>query len=148
MYRIINSLATAEFNKDIGAVEVNFNGQGDSSLYHTTMDIAMNIAVIYDTNRWLFTKDLFHDIDVDNFLFFIRKWSRKCSKLFESPSDNVQCKVALLTTSDSYKHLSEKYDWLDESPSEFSDLRLQVFINREDAYSYLAKQTNEKMLSM
>ena len=148
MYRIINSLATAEFNKEIGAVEVNFNGQGDSSLYHNTMDIAMNIAVIHDTNRWLFIKDLFYDIDVDNFLLFIRKWSKRGNDLFESHSDNAQCKVALLTTEDSYHHLAKKYHWLEGSPTKFNDLRLQVFLDRNDACAYLAKQPDEKMVSL
>ena len=150
MYRIINSLATAEFNREIGAVEVNFNGQGDSSLYHNTMDIAMNIAVVYDTNRWLFTKDLFHDIDVDNFLFFIRKWSRKCSNMFESRSGNAQCQVALLTTTDSYEHLLEKHGWLEESDTRFNDLYLQVFLGRKEAYAYLMGQerASKKILSL
>ena len=147
MYRIINSLATAEFNKDIGAVEVTFNGQGSASSYHSTMDIAMNIAVIYDANRWLFVKDLFHDIDVDNFVLFIRRWSKKCSELFETYSDNRQCRVALLTTPDSYAHLSEKYDWLEESRAKFSNLHLRVFLNRENANAYLLKRTTEGMLS-
>ena len=148
MYRIINSLATAEFNKEIGAVEVNFNGQGNPSLYHSTMDIAMNIAVIYDTNQWLFVKDLFHDIDVDNFLFFVKKWSIKCSTLLESYSGSNRCKVALLTTSDSYDHLLEEYDWLKHPHSKFTDLDLRVFLDREAAYAYLSEQTNTKMLSL
>lgn len=147
MYRIINSLATAEFNKEIGAVEVNFNGQGDASLYHTTMDIAMNIAVIYNTNRWLFVKDFFHDIDVKNFLFFVRKWSRKCKDQFDPGAENVMCKVALLTTADSYKHLSQEYDWIEESSTQFSDLSLQTFLDRNKAYSYLASRIEEKIFS-
>ncbi len=147
MYRIINSLATAEFNKEIGAVEVNFNGYGNSSLYHNTMDIAVNIAVMYDTNRWLFTKDFFHDIDVENFLFFIRKWSRRCSELFEPRSENQQCKVALLTTADSYEHLSEQHGWLEGTHTETSKLDLRIFLNREEANAYLASQVNEKIVS-
>ena len=148
MYRIINSLATAEFNKEIGAVEVNFNGHGDSSLYHDTMDIAMNIAVMYNTNRWLFIKDLFHDLDVDNFLFFIRKWSKECTGLFDANSGNMQCQVALLTTVDSYEHLSQKYDWLKGKRTKFSNLYLRVFFAREEAYSYLTGQISEKILSI
>ena len=148
MYRIINSLATAEFNKEIGAVEVNFNGQGDSLLYHTTMDIAMNIAVIYDTNRWLFVKDFFHDIDVNNFLFFIKKWSSKCSGQFDPHSKNRKCKVALLTTADSYAHLLQEYDWIKESSTQFSNLSFKVFLDRNQAYSHLSKQVEEKFLSV
>ena len=147
MYRIINSLVTAEFNKEIGAVEVNFNGYGNPSLYHQTMDIAMNIAVMYDTNRWLFTKDFFHDIDVNNFLFFIRKWSKRCSELFESHSENQQCKVALLTTVDSYEHLTEQHGWLEGTHTEFKNLDLRVFFAREEANAYLASQVNEKIMS-
>lgn len=144
MYRIINSLATAEFNKDIDAVEVNFNGQGNASLYHNTMDIAMNIAIVYDTNRWLFVKDLFLDIDVDNFLLFIRKWSKQCSN--PSASDS-SCHVALLTTPDSYQHLSGRYDWLEETRTKFSNLHLRFFFDRAEAYRYLSESVSEKMLT-
>lgn len=147
MYRIINSLATAEYNKEIGAVEVNFNGQGNPSLYHDTMDIAMNIALVYNTNQWLFTKDLFRDIDVDNFLLFVRKWSRKCSELLTPYVEYDSCRVALLTTPDSYEHLSEKYDWLEETNTKFSDLHLRFFFARTDAYRYLT-QINERILSV
>ena len=148
MYRIINSLATAEFNKEIGAVEVNFNGQGNPSLYHDTMDIAMNIAVIYRTNRWLFIKDLFRDIDVDNFLLFIRKWSKQCHQSLGSTSEESPCQVALLTTADSYEHLSERYNWLEETPVKFSNLHLRFFFSRTDAYDFLTKRADEKVVNM
>ena len=147
MYRIINSLATAEFNKEIRAVEVNFNGQGNPSLYHDTMDIAINIAVVYDTNRWLFTKDLFLDIDVDNFLLFVRKWSKQYSESFGHHFQDPLCHVALLTTPDSYQHLSEKYHWMEEVRTKFSNLHLQFFFDRAEAYRYLSERTDEKMLS-
>ena len=147
MYRIINSLATAEFNREIDAVEVNFNGQGNPSLYHDTMDIAINIAVVYDTNRWLFTKDLFLDIDVDNFLLFIRKWSKQCSDSFGHHFQDSLCRVALLTTPDSYQHLSERYNWLEEAHAKFSNLHMQFFFDRAEAYRYLGEKVDEKMLS-
>ena len=147
MYRIINSLATAEFNKEINAVEVNFNGQGNPSLYHDTMDIAMNIAIVYDTNRWLFTKDLFLDIDVDNFLLFVRKWSKQCSESFGPSTHETPCRVALLTTPDSYRHLAEKYDWLEETRTKFSNLHLEFFFDRAEAYRYMGEPVDEKMLS-
>lgn len=148
MYRIINSLATAEYNKEISAVEVNFNGQGNPSLYHDTMDIAMNIAVIYRTNHWLFIKDLFRDIDVDNFLLFIRKWSKQCHQSSDSHFETSPCQVALLTTADSYQHLAQRYDWLEETPVKFSNLHLRFFFSRPDAYRYLTGRADEKVVDM
>lgn len=148
MYRIINSLATAEFNREINAVEVNFNGQGNPSLYHDTMDIAINIAVVYDTNRWLFTKDLFLDIDVDNFLLFVRKWSKQYKESFGHHFHDPSCYVALLTTPDSYQHLLEKNEWLEEARAKFNNLHLQFFFDRAEAYRYLDKECiGEKILS-
>ncbi len=144
MYRIINSLATAEFNRATAAVEVNFNGHGDSSLYHDTMDIAMSIAVMYDTNRWLFTKDLFHDLDVDHFLLFVRKWSGKNHELFQAQPDHPPCRAALLTTADSYEHLAEKHQWLNETPTKFNQLQFRVFFDRRDAEDYLTSSVKEK----
>lgn len=144
MYRIINSLATAEFNKAITAVEVNFNGHGDSTLYHDTMDIAMSIAVMYNTNRWLFTKDLFHDMDVDHFLLFVRKWYSKNHELFEASADHPPCRVALLTTANSYEHLAEKHQWLNQTHTKFDQLQLQVFFDRSDAEGYLVSPVEEK----
>ena len=138
MYRIINSLATAEFNKTIAAVEVNFNGHGDPTLYHDTMDIAMSIAVMYNTNRWLFTKDLFHDMDVDHFLLFVRKWTSKNRELLQASADHPPCRVALLTTADSYEHLAEKHQWINEMHAKFTQLELRVFFDRKDAEHYLS----------
>ena len=145
MYRIINSLATAEFNKATAAVEVNFNGHGQPTLYHDTMDIAMSIAVMYNTNRWLFTKDLFHDMDVDHFLLFVRKWSSKNHELFEASAHHPPCRVALLTTADSYEHLAEKHQWLHETHNKFDRLQLRVFFDREDAERYLTSPAREKV---
>jgi hypothetical protein len=144
MYRIINSLATAEFNKATTAVEVNFNGHGDPALYHDTMDIAMSIAVMYNTNRWLFTKDLFHDMDVDHFLLFVRKWSGKNHELFETSADHPPCRVALLTTADSYEHLAEKYQWISETGNKFNQLEFRVFFDRKEAERYLTHPVKEK----
>ncbi len=143
MYRIINSLATAEFNKATSAVEVNFNGHGNPTLYHDTMDIAMSIAVMYNTNRWLFTKDLFHDVDVDHFLLFVRKWSSKNHELFEASASHPPCRVALLTTADSYEHLAEKHQWLNETRTKFNQLQLRVFFDRKEAERYLTRPVEE-----
>ncbi len=144
MYRIINSLATAEFNKATAAVAVNFNGHGDPALYHDTMDIAMSIAVMYNTNRWLFTKDLFHDMDVDHFLLFVRKWHTKNHEIFEASGGHPPCRVALLTTADSYEHLAEKHQWLDEIHTKFDQLQLRVFFDRKEAEGYLTGPVKKK----
>ncbi|MGB3778520.1 MAG: hypothetical protein WA960_09175 [Tunicatimonas sp.] len=144
MYRIINSLATAEFNKATATVEVNFNGHGDPVLYHDTMDIAMSIAVMYNTNRWLFTKDLFHDVDVDHFLLFVRKWSSKNHEIFEASADHPPCRVALLTTADSYEHLAEKHQWLNATHNKFNQLLLRVFFDRTEAENYLTSPSKQK----
>ncbi len=143
MYRIINSLATAEYNREIKAVEVNFNGQGNSSLYHDTMDIAMNIAVVYNTNRWLFIKDLFFDIDVDNFVLFIRKWSKQCSEPLAPGGGRIVSHVALLTTADSYQQLLGQHEWLNESQTKFNDLCMRAFVDRTEAYHYLEGPVEE-----
>lgn len=145
MYRIINSLASAEFNKKLGAVEVNFNGYGAAVLYHETMDIAMNIAVIYDTNNWLFIKDFFHDIDSHEFLYFVRKWSKTCSDLFEPLSENSVCQVALLTSSASHHKLVTQHDWLKKPETKFSNLNLRVYSNREEAYSFLSGKIQHQL---
>ena len=145
MYRIINSLATAEYNREIKAVEVNFNGQGNPSLYHDTMDIAMNIAVVYNTHRWLFTKDLFFDMDVENFVLFIRKWSKQYGESLAPDGDGVVCHVALLTTIDSYQQLLGQHDWLNESQSKFSNLCMKAFVDRAEAYNYLGVSVEERM---
>lgn len=144
MYRIINSLATAEFNRATSAVEVNFNGHGDPHLYNDTMDIAMSIAVMYNTNRWLFVKDLFHDMDVDHFLLFVRKWFGRDSELFDISANRSPCRVALLTTADSYEHLAEKYHWLNETSAKFNQLQLSVFFDRQDAEGYLTGPMKRK----
>ncbi|MEQ9443216.1 MAG: hypothetical protein RIG62_29535 [Cyclobacteriaceae bacterium] len=145
MYRIINSLASAEFNKELGAIEVNFNGHGEAFLYHDTMDIAMNIAVIYGINKWLFTKDYFHDIDSHEFLFFVKKWSKTCSELFEPESKNSICQVALLTTQESHHTLLNEHDWIRKPTYKFNNLNLKVFSSKKEAHVFLTGKVHRQL---
>lgn len=146
MYRIINSLATAEYSKDLLAVEVKFNGHGNPNLYHETMDIAMNIALIYDTNRWFFRKEHFEDISENKFIFFVSKWSKKASELFVNNPKNFICKVALLTSTESKDFLMENNLWLSSPQQKFKNLDLKVFTEKEEVNEFLIGEPN-KMLS-
>ena len=148
MYRIINSLASAEYNKKLGAVVVNFNGYGEPSLYHETMDIAMNIAVIYDTNKWLFVKDFFQDINPHEFLFFVKKWSNTCTTLLDSMKSKTECQVALLTTPASQRKLLTDNEWLKEPESKFNDLKLKIFTTQEEASSFLNPHKSRKLAAV
>ncbi len=147
MYRIINSLATAEFNKRLRAVEVKFKGWGDSELYHDTMDIAMNIALIYSTNSWFFVKDTFEDINEHKFLYFVRKWSNRAHELFSGDAKNHVCKVALLTTPNSKELLLKNHLWITDPQRKFQTLLLKIFTDKEEACEFLIGQPN-KMLSI
>ncbi|MEM9831212.1 MAG: hypothetical protein AAF944_11285 [Bacteroidota bacterium] len=140
MYKIVNSLATAEYNRDSGVVVVNFQGYGESALYHQTMDIAMNIAAVYNTNKWLLAKDFFQDINPSEFFFFIKKWSDTCNKLYSYIAPEKACQIAVLTTLISKRKLLLHREWL-EGPS-FSNINLKIFTQPEDAYSFLSKEQN------
>jgi hypothetical protein len=146
MHRIINSLAVAEFNKTLRAVEINFNGQGPSHLYHDTMDIAMNIAMIHQTNTWLFIKDDFTDISHNAFMVFVRKWSKKASEMYEINSPNYLCKVALVTKAESYLHLLSEHEWLQNSRRVFKNLHIKLFTERESAKKFLNNDYSSRVL--
>ena len=140
MYKIVNSLATAEYNRDFGVVVVNFHGYGESALYHQTMDIAMNIAAVYNTNKWLLAKDFFQDINPHEFFFFIKKWSDTCNKLYSYTAPGNTCQIAVLTTLFSKRKLVLHREWLEE-PS-ISNINLKIFTQPEDAYSFLSEEQN------
>lgn len=143
MYRIINSLATAEFNKCLSAVEVKFKGYGEYELYHDTMDIAMNIAFVYGANRWFFIKDSFEDIDENKFLYFVRKWSKKTCELFVDNPENQICKVALLTSPESKGFLLENNPWLASAKRKFFNLNFKIFTDKEEATEFLTGRPNK-----
>ncbi len=92
MYRIINSLATAEFSKKIAAVEMNFIGMGDAYQYQDSLDIATNIALMYDKRRWFFTKKHFEDIGEKTFLIHLQSWYQRFSQFADEP--DTKCTVA------------------------------------------------------
>lgn len=138
-------MASAEFNKEIGAVEVNFNGYGESALYHETMDIAMNIAVIYDTNRWLFIKDFFQDINPIEFLLFVKKWSNTCNELLQPLAPEQNCQVALLTTPASERKLIAENEWLKRPTSKFSNLNIKIFSKLQEAKVYLMNKNEHPL---
>ena len=125
MYKIVNSLASAEYNKNLEAVIINFNGYGELTLYHETMDIAMNIAAVYDTNKWLFVKDFFQDVNPYEFFFFIKKWSNTCKSLTSSIISDKVCQVAVLTTPTSERKLMANSEWLEKSSFNFENLNLK-----------------------
>lgn len=146
MYRIINSLAVAEYNKSLRAVEINFNGQGPTDLYHETMDIAMNIAMIYQTNSWLFIKDDFSDISHNAFMIFVKKWSTKASEMYEASSSNYLCRVALVTSTDSYLYLMAEHEWLQDSRKKFNNLYIKLFTKLEQAKKFLNNDYSSRIL--
>lgn len=146
MNRIINSLAEAEFNKNLNAVEVNFTGSGLAHLYHETMDIAMNISLVYRSNRWLFKKKHFEDISPDAFLSFVQKWSDKAHQLFLEHSGTHQCKVAILTTLDCCLYLMSEHPWVNNASENYPNLELQLFSSPDKARSFLSQGKEPKLL--
>ncbi len=145
MYRIINSLAVAEYNKALRVVEVNFNGQGSSELYHETMDIAMNISMIYETNSWLFIKDDFKDISHNAFMAFAKKWSNKASEMHGISTPDSLCKVALLTTVESYFYLLDEFEWLEDSRKNLNNLHFKLFNCLEQAKVFLSNDYSSRV---
>ena len=137
MNRIINSLAEAEFNKKLNAVKVNFLGTGLPPLYHETMDIAMNISLIYHTNRWLLQKRDYEDIGPDAFLSFIQLWSQKAYQLFIQHYVATKCQVALVTSVDCCLYLQSKYPWLKDEGTHDATWAMQLFSSMSDAQAYL-----------
>lgn len=146
MHRIINSLAVAEYNRNLKAVEINFNGQGPSHLYHDTMDIAMNIAMIHQINSWLFIKDDFTDISHNAFIAFVKKWSKKASEMYEANSMNYLCKVALITSAESHLYLLSEHEWLQDSRKIFRNLHIKLFTEREPAKKFLNNDYSTRVL--
>ncbi|WKN30634.1 hypothetical protein PZB74_16880 [Porifericola rhodea] len=146
MHRIINSLAVAEYNKSLRAVEINFNGQGPSALYHDTMDIAMNISMIHQTNNWLFYKDDFTDISPNAFIAFVRKWSKKACTMHNAGLSNNICKVALVTSAESYLYLISEHEWLENPKKKFGSLHLKLFTEAEQAKKFLNNGYSSRVL--
>lgn len=142
MYRIVNSLANAEYDQELEAIVINFNGYGELSLYHETMDIAMNIAAVYRTNKWLFVKDFFQDINPYEFFFFIKKWSNTCKSMLSTITPPTVCQVVVLTSPATERKLMANDEWLDKSSFTFENLNLKIFTQEDEAYSFLSQQQN------
>jgi len=147
MNRIINSLAVAEFNRLINAVEISFKGQGPSSLYHETMDIAMDISLVHRSNQWLFKKKRFQDINHSAFICFVEKWATKASYLHQEYGGSEQCKVALYTTTESCLYLLSEYEWLQDSTTKLPFLHIQLFTDLNKAKAFLNKGYSANVLA-
>jgi len=145
MNKIFNSLASAEYAKSIRSVDVKFKGYGTPSLYYMTMDIAMNISLVYQTNQWLLAKTHFNDMNLESFVKFIARWSKDACKLYNEHNASQDCRVAFLTSKDacSYLHYKGINAHLDTS----SFLTLKVFADRREAASFLAEGKQPKLVS-
>lgn len=145
MNRIINSLATAEYNKTINAVEVNFKGVGTSQLYYDTLDIAMNISLVYHTNQWLFRKTHFKDLGQSSFLSFLKRWSAKANCLYAEHLNVVGCKAALYTTAESYLYMLSQVEISDNPEDLLPNMEFKIFTNIEAAQQYLNQGKEPKI---
>ena len=146
MNKIINSLATAEFVRKLNAVEVNFKGSGSLAQYHETIDIALNISLVYQTNQWLLKKSHFQDISPDTFLNFIGKWSKKSCQLHLEHHASADCKVALYTTAETDIYLRSEHEGIGKHTSTTHGLTLRVFSDLEKAQTFLSQGKEPKVL--
>ena len=146
MKRIMNRLVTAEYIRELNAVEVDFKGLGLLSEYHETMDIAMNISLVYQTNQWLFKKKSFVDISPDAFMYFIKKWSIKACAIYHEHISKKDCKLALYTGAESSLYLVSTNELFEKQRSVQPGLELQIFSDLREAKSFLKQGKEPKVL--
>lgn len=129
MRKIINRIATIQYDKIIDSVVISFEKKGDATTYEETMELAEEMANLNETDNWLFIKKDFSDFNTDQFLLLINDWSLKY-KCFSNT-----CKVAVLTKNQAFEKLKKKYSWLREKSK---NMNLGVFNSISKAYSFLS----------
>jgi hypothetical protein len=132
MYRIINSLSTAQYLKPLHAVEIKFTGQGLPDGYYETLDLSLNIASIHNCHAWLLRKDSFQDIYPAQMLEILADWSEdQLSGHFNL------ARVALLTTFNQYLKFITELEALGEGTVRLGRLHFQLFTQAEQLPAFL-----------
>ena len=131
MYRMMSEIATIQYEADAASMLVQFEKEGDIKKYEATIKMAQPMAASRNTNKWLFIKQNFADVNTDHFLLFMNK----CYQHFSCLSD--KCRLAVYTKPQAFEKLMMKYRWLKR---ESSSLSLGIFSNQAEAYLYLTQE--------
>ena len=130
MYKIINEIATIEYEVERRVISVDFQERGHISKYEQAIEIAQLLAINRNTNRWLFVKNNFSDLSTDEFLFFVNTCYQRFFRL------SLTCKLAVYSKPQAFEKLVVKYAWLKK---EEEALSLGIFKSKSNAYRYLSE---------
>lgn len=97
--RLIEGLATVRYDSDQDVVEVNFFGKGDIIDYQVAIQVALDVAAAYQTNRWKLIKRDFTDINTGRFLSYVSQWMRPPPK---SPAIH---EISIMTKIQAYRKM-------------------------------------------
>ncbi|MFP4093102.1 MAG: hypothetical protein ACLFUB_01365 [Cyclobacteriaceae bacterium] len=146
MYRIINSLAIAQFHKKINAVEIHFKGDGIPWLYYETLDLSLNIASVHATKAWLLRKSSFLDVSPSQLLEVLQSWAEDNAPLLNQFRD--ECfRFALLTNESAYLKFTQEIDYLQDGGLKLGHLHFQLFTNPKDAAYFLNSGYRPRVLA-
>lgn len=130
MYQIDSEVATIQYEAEWGIVAVEFQRKGDIEKYEQAIEVAQRLAINQNTNRWLFIKNDFSDLNTDQFLLF----TNACYQRFLQLS--IHCKLAVYSKPQAFKKLLIKYACLKKKEEA---LRLGIFKSKSSAYCYLSE---------
>lgn len=128
--------STILYNPIFDAIEVHFDNHGTMKSYHKTMEEALNLALMENVNRWIFTKDSFSDLNITQFLSFLRKWVINGCNVLKSRGLASLCEVAIITKSQNAEKLKIKFNSLQTGKEKSGYLELNICNSEEEIYEY------------
>ncbi|MDF9799297.1 hypothetical protein OKW21_004560 [Catalinimonas alkaloidigena] len=133
MYNIISEIATIRYETELEAVAVDFQGKGHIEKYKQALELALLLAINQNTNKWLFIKNDFSDLNTDQFLLFINASYQRFYRLLPA------CKFAVYSKPQAFEKLLVKYACLNKKEE---DLNLGFFKSKTNAYLYLSETSS------
>lgn len=126
--RIIEGLATVQYNNQSDAVDINFFGEGDAIAYRVAIQVALDVAAAYQVSKWVIIKRNFSDVNTCKFLSYISDW------MTPSPGASVY-KVQIITKIQAFRKMNSllKYNNLYKRERQVNErLQIRVLLNQED----------------
>jgi hypothetical protein len=130
MNKIINSICTIVCNDSLNALEINFNKNGKLQEYNESMELAMDLSIIRQVNKWIININDFQDLKIESFLMLLFSWSKIVRN-----RNKENHKVIMITSSEISNKINAilKKDWWHKRYNR-SDINIKIFYHERKEF--------------
>lgn len=133
--KFVDDTGTVEYNQDLNAIQVIFDGSGNFDKHLITVQAAENMSKVYQTQSFLLIKQKFEKISPAEFKSFFSTWlSMLEARPAEKRGRGPFC-ISLIISGEGFLKLSEIF--FEKNLLEYKNVVFNIFTSVNNAYEFL-----------